>query len=183
MTRYSVIVASQVNRQLTFLGSQNAPTAHNTQQGHNSFMLLFESGCRIHRGQFLGQTLEGFKFLTQSVQLTAEHLLIVTLLPLQGADFHDPALHDGGALAPALDEIVRALLVFHDLLLHRGIKFLGHLMIGMNDLREKCDYSNAEKNPYAKRIKKQLVININSDMPIVLFFSVTLWASSLCRNL
>ena len=55
-------------------------------------------------------------------------------------------------------------------------------MIGMNDLREKCDYSNAEKNPYAKRIKKQLVININSDMPIVLFFSVTLWASSLCRN-
>ena len=79
-------------------------------------------------GQFLRQELERLELLIQSVQLTAEHLLIEALLSLQGADLHDPAIHDGGALAAALDEIVRALLVFRDLLLHRGIEFLGHLI-------------------------------------------------------
>ena len=27
-------------------------------------------------------------------------------------------------------------------------------MIGVNDMREEYDFSNAEKNPYAKRMKK-----------------------------
>jgi uncharacterized protein (DUF4415 family) len=36
-------------------------------------------------------------------------------------------------------------------------------MIGVNKMREKYDFSNAEKNPYAKRMKKQITINIDSD--------------------
>lgn len=36
-------------------------------------------------------------------------------------------------------------------------------MIGVNYMREEYDFSNAEKNPYAKRIKKQITINIDSD--------------------
>ena len=36
-------------------------------------------------------------------------------------------------------------------------------MIGVNDMREEYDFSNAEKNPYAKRMKKQITINIDSD--------------------
>lgn len=30
-------------------------------------------------------------------------------------------------------------------------------------MREEYDFSNATKNPYAKRIKKQITINIDSD--------------------
>ena len=36
-------------------------------------------------------------------------------------------------------------------------------MIGVNDMQEEYDFSNAEKNPYAKRMKKQITINIDSD--------------------
>ena len=36
-------------------------------------------------------------------------------------------------------------------------------MIGVSDMREEYDFSNAEKNPYAKRMKKQITINIDSD--------------------
>ena len=30
-------------------------------------------------------------------------------------------------------------------------------------MRDEYDFSNAEKNPYAKRIKKQITINIDAD--------------------
>lgn len=35
--------------------------------------------------------------------------------------------------------------------------------IEVNDVREEYDFSNAEKNPYAKRLKKQITINIDSE--------------------
>ena len=31
------------------------------------------------------------------------------------------------------------------------------------DVREEYDFSNAKKNPYAKKLKKQITINIDSD--------------------
>ena len=36
-------------------------------------------------------------------------------------------------------------------------------MIGANEMRDEYDFSNAEKIPHAKRIKKQITINIDSD--------------------
>lgn len=36
-------------------------------------------------------------------------------------------------------------------------------LIEVNDVREEYDFSNAEKNPYAKRLKKQITINIDSE--------------------
>ena len=42
----------------------------------------------------------------------------------------------------------------------------GHItpgLIEVNDMREEYDFSNAEKNPYAKRLKKQITINIDTD--------------------
>ena len=77
-------------------------------------MLLVEIRCRWRGWRAPGAGAWGFKLLVQSIQLTAEHLLIVALLPLQSADLHDPAFHDGGALAAALDEVIRALLVLRD---------------------------------------------------------------------
>ena len=34
-------------------------------------------------------------------------------------------------------------------------------MIGVNDMREEYDFSNARKNPYADRVKQQITINLN----------------------
>ena len=36
-------------------------------------------------------------------------------------------------------------------------------LIEVNDMREEYDFSKAEKNPYAKRLKKQITINIDTD--------------------
>lgn len=36
-------------------------------------------------------------------------------------------------------------------------------LIEVNDMREEYDFSNAEKNPYAKRLKKQITINIDTE--------------------
>ena len=36
-------------------------------------------------------------------------------------------------------------------------------LIEVNNMREEYDFSNAEKNPYAKRLKKQITINIDTD--------------------
>ena len=33
----------------------------------------------------------------------------------------------------------------------------------VNDMREENDFSNAIKNPYAKKLKKQITINIDSN--------------------
>lgn len=35
-------------------------------------------------------------------------------------------------------------------------------MKGVNDMREEYDFSNGIKNPYAKKLKKQITINIDS---------------------
>ena len=35
-------------------------------------------------------------------------------------------------------------------------------MKGVNSMREEYDFSNGVKNPYAKRLKKQITINIDS---------------------
>ena len=42
----------------------------------------------------------------------------------------------------------------------------GHItpdLIEVSDMREEYDFSKAEKNPYAKRLKKQITINIDTD--------------------
>ena len=36
-------------------------------------------------------------------------------------------------------------------------------LIEVNDMRDEYDFSKAEKNPYAKRLKKQITINIDTD--------------------
>ena len=33
----------------------------------------------------------------------------------------------------------------------------------VNDMRDEYDFSQAKKNPYAKKLKKQITINIDSD--------------------
>ena len=35
---------------------------------------------------------------------------------------------------------------------------------GVNRMREEYDFKNARKNPYAKKLKKQITINIDSDV-------------------
>ena len=60
------------------------------------------------------------------------------LLLLQRGNFVDPPLHDAGAAAAALDEIVGLLLIQRDLLFDRGIKFLRHfvaLLRVVNDVK------------------------------------------------
>lgn len=37
-------------------------------------------------------------------------------------------------------------------------------MNGVNRMREEYDFKNARKNPYAKRLKKQITINIDSEI-------------------
>ena len=50
------------------------------------------------------------------------------LFLLQRGNFVDPPLHDAGAAAAALDEVVGLLLIQRDLLLDGGIKFLRHFV-------------------------------------------------------
>ena len=50
------------------------------------------------------------------------------LLLLQRGNFVDPPLHDAGAAAAALDEVVGLLLIQRDLFFDRGIKFLCHFV-------------------------------------------------------
>ena len=50
------------------------------------------------------------------------------LLLLQRGNFVDPPLHDAGAAAAALDEIIGLLLIQRDLLFDRRIKFLRHFV-------------------------------------------------------
>lgn len=37
------------------------------------------------------------------------------------------------------------------------------MVLGGESMREEYDFSNAVKNPYAKRLKKQITINIDED--------------------
>ena len=60
------------------------------------------------------------------------------LLLLQRGNFVHPPLHDGGASAAALDEVVGLLLIQRDLFFDRGIKFLRHfvaLLRVVNDVK------------------------------------------------
>ena len=36
-------------------------------------------------------------------------------------------------------------------------------MNGENDMKAEYDFSNAQKNPYVKKLKKQITINIDND--------------------
>ena len=79
-------------------------------------------------GQLLRQKAQRFKFIVEAVKLPAENFFIVLLFLLQRGNFVDPPLHDAGAAAAALDEIVGLLLIQRDLLLDGRIKFLCHFV-------------------------------------------------------
>ena len=79
-------------------------------------------------GQLLRQKPQRFKFIVEAVKLPAENFFIVLLLLLQRGNFVDPPLHNAGAAAAALDEIVGLLLIQCDLFLDGGIKFLRHFV-------------------------------------------------------
>ena len=89
-------------------------------------------------GQLLRQKAQRFKFVVEAVKLPAKDFFIVLLFLLQRGNFVDPPLHDAGAAAAALDEIVGLLLIQRDLLFDRGIKFLRHfvaLLRVVNDIK------------------------------------------------
>ena len=95
-----------------------------------------QAGCP--HGQLLRQKAQRFKFIVEAVQLPAENFFVVLLLLLQRGNFVDPPLHDAGASAAALDEIVGLLLIQRDLFFDRGIKFLRHfvaLLRVVNDVK------------------------------------------------
>ena len=79
-------------------------------------------------GQLLRQKPQRFKFIVEAVKLPAENFFIVLLLLLQRGNFVDPPLHNAGAAAAALDEIIGLLLIQRDLLLDGRIKFLRHFV-------------------------------------------------------
>ena len=79
-------------------------------------------------GQLLRQKAQRFKFVVEAVKLPAKNFFIVLLFLLQRGNFVDPPLHDAGAAAAALDEIVGLLLIQRDLFFDRGIKFLCHFV-------------------------------------------------------
>ena len=79
-------------------------------------------------GQLLRQKTQRFKFIVEAVKLPAKNFFIVLFLLLQRGNFVHPPLHDAGAAAAALDEIVGFLLIQRDLLFDRGIKFLRHFV-------------------------------------------------------
>ena len=79
-------------------------------------------------GQFLRQKAQRFKFIVKAVELPAENFFVVLLFLLQRGNFAHPALHNGGAAAAALNEIVGLFLIQRDLLFDRGIKFLRHFV-------------------------------------------------------
>ena len=74
------------------------------------------------------QKAQCFKFVVEAVELPAENFFVVLLLLLQRGNFVDPPLHDAGAAAATLDEIVGLLLIQRDLLFDRRIKFLRHFV-------------------------------------------------------
>ena len=80
-----------------------------------------QAGCP--HGQLLRQKPQRFKFIVETVKLPAENFFIVLLLLLQRGNFVDPPLHDAGAAAAALDEIVGLFLIQRDLFLDGGIKY------------------------------------------------------------
>ena len=77
-------------------------------------------------GQLLRQKAQRFKFVVEAVKLPAKNFFIVLFLLLQRGNFVDPPLHNRGAAAAALDEIIGLLLIQRDLLLDGRIKFLRH---------------------------------------------------------
>ena len=85
-----------------------------------------QAGCP--HGQFLRQKAQRFKFIVEAVELPAENFFVVLLLLLQRGNFAHPPLHDAGAAAAALDEVVGLLLIQRDLFFDRGIKFLCHFV-------------------------------------------------------
>ena len=85
-----------------------------------------QAGCPY--GQLLRQKTQRFKFIVEAVKLPAKNFFIVLFLLLQRGNLVDPPLHDAGAAAATLDEIVGLLLIQRDLLLDGGIKFLRHFV-------------------------------------------------------
>ena len=85
-----------------------------------------QAGCPY--GQLLRQKAQRFKFIVEAVKLPAKNFFIVLFLLLQRGNLVDPPLHDAGAAAATLDEIVGLLLIQRDLLLDGGIKFLRHFV-------------------------------------------------------
>ena len=85
-----------------------------------------QAGCP--HGQLLRQETQRFKFIVEAVELPAENFFIVLLFLLQRGNFVDPPLHDAGAAAAALDEIVGLFLIQCNFLLDGGIKFLRHFV-------------------------------------------------------
>ena len=95
-----------------------------------------QAGCP--HGQFLRQKAQCFKFVVEAVELPAKNFFIMLFLLLQRGNFAHPPLHDAGAAAAALDEIIGLLLIQRDLLFDRGIKFLRHfvaLLRVVNDVK------------------------------------------------
>ena len=85
-----------------------------------------QAGCP--HGQLLRQKAQRFKFIVEAVKLPAEKSFVALLPLLQCGNFVAPPLHDAGAAAAALNEIVGLLLIQRDLLFDRGIKFLRHFV-------------------------------------------------------
>ena len=89
-------------------------------------------------GQLLRQKPQRFKFIVEAVKLPAENFFIVLLFLLQRGNLVDPPLHNSGAAAAALDEIVGLLLIQRDLLLDSRIEFFRHfvaLLRVVNDVK------------------------------------------------
>ena len=85
-----------------------------------------QAGCP--HGQLLRQKAQCFKLVVEAVKLPAKNFFIVLLFLLQHSNFVHPPLHNSGAAAAALDEVVGLLLIQRDLFFDRGIKFLRHFV-------------------------------------------------------
>ena len=69
-----------------------------------------------HR-QLLREKAQRFKFVVETVEFPTENFFVMLLFLLQRGNLVDPPLHDAGAAAATLDEIVGLLLIQRDLLL------------------------------------------------------------------
>ena len=85
-----------------------------------------QAGCP--HGQLLRQKAQRFKVIVETVKLPAKNFFIVLFFLLQRGNFVDPPLHDAGAAAAALNEIVGLFLIQRDLFLDGRIKFLRHFV-------------------------------------------------------
>ena len=85
-----------------------------------------QAGCP--HGQLLRQETQRFKFIVEAVELPAENFFIVLLFLLQRGNLVDPPLHNSGAAAAALDEIVGLFLIQRNFFLDVGIEFLRHFV-------------------------------------------------------